>query len=180
MCVAIIKLSQLDTFYIMEQRTSFPGIYVIVNRINDKLYIGESGNVGVRLRGHRSRLRAGEHEVAPMQKDFEQMGEAAFDFRVLEVGFSNARQRKYREGALIGLMASDDSRYGYNQTRGGRWSDEARQRDSERKYIKKWGFELLPGISLYDPMLPEYLESCMRARENWRRWYEAARRWTEE
>lgn len=160
------------------RKTRIPGVYQIVNRVNGKVYVGESCDVPTRLGGHRSLLRAGEHGVASLQRDFNEMGEAAFHFVLLEVGFSDDRERKFREGALIRAMASDDSRYGYNQTRGGRWSDEARQRDTERKYIKKWGFELLPGVNLYDPMLPEYVESCTRARENWRRWYEAARRWT--
>ena len=37
------------------------GIYMILNKINNKVYIGQSVNVGDRLDGHLRELRKGKH-----------------------------------------------------------------------------------------------------------------------
>jgi group I intron endonuclease len=145
-------------------KSNIAGIYLIINLVNDKIYIGESCDVPTRLNGHRSLLRLGSHSVAPLQNDFNEMGEATFDFMLLEVCSSDTRQRRRRETMLIRMMNSDDARYGYNQSDGWGWSNEARQRDTERKFINKRKYQLLPGVTLYTPMLTEYLHSCIRGR----------------
>jgi hypothetical protein len=63
------------------------GVYVIVNKITLRAYIGQTRNFSGRCRAHFSALRVGRHSNAALQADWAKYGEAAFLFcPLLEVG----------------------------------------------------------------------------------------------
>jgi hypothetical protein len=59
---------------------NLPGVYMVLCLENNKRYYGQSGNVSGRLSAHKSRLRAGTHEVKKLQDDFNTYGEVGFEF----------------------------------------------------------------------------------------------------
>ncbi len=60
------------------------GIYEIVNQQNGKRYVGSATNLDERKQKHFSRLRNGTHENTYFQQAFNECGEDAFEFHVLE------------------------------------------------------------------------------------------------
>lgn len=64
---------------------SQPGIYKIVNTINNKAYIGSSKNVALRYDLHLKNLRKGRHVNPALQKAFKKYGEAALKLEILEI-----------------------------------------------------------------------------------------------
>ena len=59
------------------------GIYVIVNVVNGKRYIGSAKLLGHRLYHHRLRLTNGRHHNRHLQKSWDKHGPAAFEFRII-------------------------------------------------------------------------------------------------
>ena len=60
------------------------GIYCIKNLINEKRYIGQSGNILKRWNSHISDLKNGSHRNRLLQSDFDKVGVEGFSFTVLE------------------------------------------------------------------------------------------------
>ena len=60
------------------------GIYVITNKINNKVYIGQSIDIRVRWWGHRCELNRNSHYNKHLQGAWNKYGEDNFDFSVLE------------------------------------------------------------------------------------------------
>ena len=59
------------------------GIYAIENITSFRLYIGSSVNIKKRFSEHRWMLRANRHHNAPLQADFNIVGETGFNFFVV-------------------------------------------------------------------------------------------------
>lgn len=62
----------------------FCGIYMIINLLNGKRYIGSSVNIRQRLWTHRSELRHNHHSNAYLQSAWNKYGESNFDYSILE------------------------------------------------------------------------------------------------
>lgn len=61
------------------------GVYVIENMVNNKVYIGSTvRNFKERKACHFNSLKRGTHHCKPLQEEFNQYGEASFQFDVLE------------------------------------------------------------------------------------------------
>lgn len=56
------------------------GVYVIVNKVNLRAYIGQSSNILSRMATHRRMLREGQHHNAALQADWATHGEDKFVF----------------------------------------------------------------------------------------------------
>jgi group I intron endonuclease len=80
-----------------------PGIYVIKNIINNKLYYGQSNNLALRLAQHYRELTANAHETKSLQKDWSTLGASAFKWSVLEIGeqWLEKDRRVHKETVLI-------------------------------------------------------------------------------
>jgi group I intron endonuclease len=59
------------------------GVYVIACSANGMQYVGSAANVRNRWSTHRWALRHGKHRIVALQQDWDQFGEAVFEFKVL-------------------------------------------------------------------------------------------------
>ncbi|QSF47865.1 GIY-YIG nuclease family protein [Paenibacillus tianjinensis] len=74
------------------------GIYKILNRINQKCYIGKSTYIESRWQIHKYQLRANKHHCKELQKEWNTFGEESFLFeRVVEVPKSESLEEKEYE-----------------------------------------------------------------------------------
>lgn len=60
------------------------GVFQIVNNRNGKVFIDSSTNIPGKINRHRFALNAGSHSSKALQSDWNQSGEDAFEFEVLE------------------------------------------------------------------------------------------------
>ena len=60
------------------------GIFQIRNTVNGKLFVDSSTNIPGKINRHRFSLNAGLHRSKELQKDWNESGEAAFEFETLE------------------------------------------------------------------------------------------------
>lgn len=88
------------------------GVYEIRNTINNKVYIGCSGNIKLRWRTHRTKLRGGRHENTYLQRSFDKHGEDVFVFSVIEE--TNVDSLITVEQKWLDLYKSYERDKGYN------------------------------------------------------------------
>lgn len=60
------------------------GVYRIINTVNEKCYIGSSGDIKRRWRDHKTRLRRGKHCNQHLQRAWNKYGEENFKFEIIE------------------------------------------------------------------------------------------------
>ena len=67
-------------------KLAFPpmGIYAIRNLGSGRMLIDQSANTTGALNRHRTQLRLGMHRIPQLQRDWHELGEAAFAFEVLQ------------------------------------------------------------------------------------------------
>jgi group I intron endonuclease len=61
------------------------GVYRLLNKINNRLYIGSSLSVFQRRDSHFSKMRRRLHTNKFLENDFHKCGEASFEFSILEI-----------------------------------------------------------------------------------------------
>lgn len=91
------------------------GVYTITCTVNNRRYVGSSGNVHNRWKYHRSMLRNGWHPIGLLQADWNEHGAEAFQFRVV-AKIADPSIRLVAEQAL--LDAYEAVTYGYNVASG--------------------------------------------------------------
>jgi hypothetical protein len=92
-----------------------PGIYLIYNLENQRVYVGQSKNVRRRLNAHRSCLLLGNHKNNYLQRAFDKYGEDKFVFRSVE--YCEVENLTEREEYWIGRFNSMSTSRGYNLSR---------------------------------------------------------------
>lgn len=137
------------------------GVYMIRNLVNGKCYFGSSRNCQSRLNGHRGGLRRGDHINIALLQEWIEFGKDAFEFILIEETATLGEARGI-ENELIGRYQTFDPQRGYNHMHNGRWSPAARLRNTEKKLIAKRKYMLLPGVSLDDPMMPDFVQSAKK------------------
>jgi group I intron endonuclease len=90
------------------------GIYIIRNQVSGKAYVGQSIELNQRVRDHLRELRKGTHFNKHLQSAWNQDGEDAFKFEILE--FCDQEQLDDRE---IKHIAQIEPTKRYNKTSGG-------------------------------------------------------------
>ncbi len=117
------------------------GIYCIKNKVNNKVYIGQSVDVKDRLWHHKSSLKHNRHENDYLQKAWNKYGEDCFEFIVLE--YCSEEELNEKEISYIALYNSTNRDFGYNFETGGslhkHMSVESRKKMSEAKKGKYIG-----------------------------------------
>lgn len=91
------------------------GIYCIENKENGKKYVGQAVNIEKRWTQHRQKLRAGTHYNDHLQRAWNQYGESAFLFYVVEL--CDEQSLDAREIHYIDALSAFEN--GYNMTKGG-------------------------------------------------------------
>jgi group I intron endonuclease len=94
------------------------GIYCIENRVNGKRYIGQAYNVERRLYEHEYHLTRGTDKCVALQRAVNKHGFENFDFYLLEA--CQPEDLNEREIIYISMYATNDRRYGYNISKGGK------------------------------------------------------------
>jgi group I intron endonuclease len=61
-----------------------PGIYMIMNVVQNKVYIGQSSNVAYRMRKHKEMLKGNRHYNVGLQEHWNRFTQEAFVFNILE------------------------------------------------------------------------------------------------
>ncbi len=89
-----------------------PGIYIIRNKINNKMYVGSSITLRGRLLDHRSYLLKNKHTNTILQNSFNKHGIENFEFDVLE--YHNKEYIRSMEQYWINMLNVCNRKYGYN------------------------------------------------------------------
>ena len=88
------------------------GIYIIKNKIDNKIYVGSSLNVDYRKQKHFWMLKKNVHDNQHLQNSFNLYGESNFEFTIVEE--CENENLIHRENFYIDYYQSNLSQYGYN------------------------------------------------------------------
>lgn len=94
------------------------GIYSVTNKINGKIYVGESKNILSRWSDHRTksvRPRKKEHYTKELYKDIREYGIENFEFKILE----ECEEKDLKDKEIFWIKQLDTFNKGYNRTYGG-------------------------------------------------------------
>lgn len=109
------------------------GVYWIVNRANNKRYLGSSGNLKNRWREHKSKLKRGCHDNYHLQSAWNIYGEEKFEFQI--VAYMDADKALAFEDYLLknypNMFEYNIARDATAPMRGREFSEEHRQKLSE-------------------------------------------------
>ena len=92
--------------------TKVSGIYIITNLVNDKVYIGRSIDVNLRLKGHLNHLKNNKHHNTHLQRAFNKHGVENFTFELLEE--YEPEFLCSMENWWCNMLNSHDREHGYN------------------------------------------------------------------
>lgn len=90
------------------------GIYKIVNKTSNKIYVGSSVDVKRRWSQHISQLRSGKHQNQHLQFSWNKYGEDSFDFVIVEECPLDMDFIIEREQFWVDSLKSYDGVFGYN------------------------------------------------------------------
>ena len=116
------------------------GIYMIRNKINNKIYIGQAVNISKRWSDHKSSLNKGNHANKHLQSAWDRYGEDSFEFMVLTE--CPEEQLNTLEQYYIFCLESYNREVGYNNTYGGsagRHTEDTKRKISESRKGKTAG-----------------------------------------
>ena len=83
-----------------------PGIYAIVNKTNNRVYIGRSNNVSSRVSNHKHYLRKSEHNCSELQTDWNNGDEITFEVVEYCPSYKIAEREQYWLNKLNGEGAN--------------------------------------------------------------------------
>jgi len=118
------------------------GIYIIKNKLNNKIYIGSSLNIEKRWKDHKYYLNNNKHHSILLQRSWALHGEEQFEFCILEV-IEHQKDLLLREQYYLDLYKSFLPENGYNvcptanSMLGYKYSDEQRKWMSENRKGEK-------------------------------------------
>lgn len=87
-------------------------IYMIINTINKKVYIGSTNNINNRFNNHKNELNRSIHHNEHLQNAWNKYGFDSFEFKTLAV--CSDSERNNCEQTFMDLYNSQNHDYGYN------------------------------------------------------------------
>lgn len=139
------------------------GIYIIKNKINNKVYIGQSKKLSQRYAGHIRRIKTKTHHNEILQRAFEKYGIDSFEYDILEEvlddsllnerekywidfhgGINNENVYNLKDPLLneysdyVRSKLSKTNSGENNPNYGHEWTEEMKQKASDRKKGKTW------------------------------------------
>lgn len=93
------------------------GIYKITNIVNNKCYIGQSANLGKRIKKHIDTLLNHSNRNEHLQNAYDKYGPGSFTIEIIEE--CDESMLDEREIFWIDFYKSYDKNFGYNKTKGG-------------------------------------------------------------
>ncbi|MEC0709176.1 GIY-YIG nuclease family protein [Bacillus haynesii] len=133
--------------------TKIAGIYKIVCKENQKVYIGKSVNIKVRWCRHRYDLRDGIHWNRQLQQDYDKYGLEGFQFEIIHKIPNDAEPQSLDELEKEFIKLYNSFEEGYNETLGGTgnlgktFSQEVRDKMSKSRKGRKHTKESIDKIS---------------------------------
>jgi group I intron endonuclease len=101
-----------------QNNTKIPGIYEIINLVNNKKYIGQSVDIRTRLNNHKSSLKNNKHHNRHLQAAYNKYGADNFRFNILESDVS-INSLDTLERYYIYIFKATNIECGYNIENGG-------------------------------------------------------------
>lgn len=139
------------------------GIYIITNKVNGKVYIGQSKKLNQRYGGHLYRLKRKEHHNEILQRAFDKYGVDNFEYNILEEvlddnilserekywidfygGINNDQVYNLKDPLLnehsnyIRNKMSKNNTGENNPNYGNKWTEEMKKKASNKKKGKSW------------------------------------------
>jgi group I intron endonuclease len=91
------------------------GIYRIINLKNNKIYIGSTSNLNLRLKSHFTKLKLNKHVNKYLQRAYNKYGTESFTYEIIEyVDSKNRKTILEREQYYLDLYKSYNKEIGYN------------------------------------------------------------------
>ncbi len=103
-----------------------PVIYKIRNVVNQKFYVGSTGNKRERFRTHRNKLRSSKHHCAHLQAAWNKYGEDCFVFEVVEV-VSSIDELQKAEDVWLSEWVGNENCYNHGLRSGAPWRGVAKE-----------------------------------------------------
>lgn len=143
------------------------GVYRITNIVNDKIYIGSSGNMKYRWKGHLSALKSQTHKNKHLQRAYNKYGETAFIFEILEeCAFEKLFER---EQYWIDASNCTDIKIGYNicKITGSIMKNMKHSDETKKKLSDSWSLKIANGYKRnYAPASEETKRKVSLANKN--------------
>ena len=98
-----------------------PGVYEIVNTLNQHRYIGSTVDFDKRWRMHKNQLKKGKHHSIYLQRAWNKYGEDVFQFNIMVI----AKGKKYRLLIEQKLLDNYEPKYNLCPTAGSRQGDKS-------------------------------------------------------
>jgi group I intron endonuclease len=127
------------------------GIYRIINKTNNKIYIGSSVNILSRFSKHKSLLKHNKHDNDYLQNSYNKYGLENFLFEIIE--FCEVDKLIDKENHYIEFYKSNDLNIGYNlatvnKFRRNNYNKEVKIKNSKFNLIKNGNFTKFKSINL--------------------------------
>ena len=88
------------------------GIYIIINKVNGKRYIGQAQSFKKRFKAHRNGLKRKDHPNIHLQNAWDKYGKESFEF--IPLLYCEISELGYYESFYVNKFKTIDPRFGYN------------------------------------------------------------------
>jgi len=108
-----LKSNKTVSYRNFEKVSGVMAIYIIINNVNNKIYIGSTVNVSLRKSGHFNKLKRNTHPNSHLQNSYNKYGEQAFNTYLLE-NVNDENELLSREQSWLDELQPFDRSIGYN------------------------------------------------------------------